>query len=786
MSSTELSKQQAALDRKLCQRSLYYLCKEVLGYKDMVPHVHGHLCSFTTDKKYGRFRQATVPRSWFKTWVLTVGKAIWLTLPDEDGLFKDIYPYKGCDVRVLIASNVIDNAAKMVFKIKQEWMHNERLQAAFPELIPDFNKTRWSDHVAEVVRTINATEGTYTAVGVGGSVISQHFDHILEDDLVYARKDDFTGQELMPSQEDIDNAIGWHKLSFSLLANPKTGCIDNTGTRWAPQDMINYIRKFEKQYACMELACTKDAQWPVTDDSQCVWSERYDVKTLETICHAQGMRIFECFPAETPILKSDFTYSPIQDIKIGDEVVGFSNGEKKSKGKLIKATVNLVECSLKEVVKITLASGKVIRCTADHPWYTGRCDKTHKPYLPADVGRKLLQVHNYYDISNQELLDYKYLAGLIDGEGACNHGSIAIAQSKDANPDVYVAIANVLQRLNIPHTMAVVNSSQTHVLRNKVIRRGFGETFVLSGGRQVKIDIIRFGNPAKSQRIANTIWSTPHGSIKGYDEVITIEPDGVEQVFAIGTTSGNYVAWGYATKNTQYLNRPRATEDIVFKKEHVVIHSSLNEYPSNLEYSSIVDLAGWGDTKGTARNVVLTGAVDDKNHVWIGRLDVRRMNPTEVIDVFKSHSRAFQSRIWIEEIQYQRAIRFFSRQEMERTGESFIQEKLPYDGRKDAKNLRIRSLEPVVSNGFLHILSTMQTLLEELEFYPHSKTVDILDCLGYLIRVAKKPTSAPVVAYVDPFSMGAIEKELKKNASGITGLPFDVQLRQWKPEYGRN
>jgi hypothetical protein len=502
----------------------------VLGYKDMVPHVHGHLCSFTTDKKYGRFRQATVPRSWFKTWVLTVGKAIWLTLPDEDGLYNDIYPYKGCDVRILIASNVIDNAAKMVFKIKQEWMHNERLQAAFPELIPDFNKTRWSDHVAEIVRTINATEGTYTAVGVGGSVISQHFDHILEDDLVYARKDDFTGQELMPSQEDIDNAIGWHKLSFSLLANPKTGCIDNTGTRWAPQDMINYIRKYETQYACMELACTKDRQWPITDNSQCIWPERYDKDTLETICHAQGMRIFQ----------------------------------------------------------------------------------------------------------------------------------------------------------------------------------------------------------------------------------------------------------------TQYLNFPRATEDIVFKKEDVVIHTSFDEYPTGLEYETIVDLAGWGDSKGSARNVVLTGALDDKNNIWIARLDVRRMNPTEVIDIYKAHSRYFKSRIWVEEIQYQRAIRHFSKQEMEKTGEWFVQEKLPYDGRKDAKNLRIRGLEPLIRNRALHILASMNSLLEELEFYPHSKTVDILDCMGYLIKVAKKTMVAPKPTYVDPFSIEAIEKELKKNAGGMAGLPFDVQRAQWKPEYGRN
>lgn len=492
----------------------------------MVPHVHGHLCSFTTHPQFGRFRQATVPRSWFKTWVLTIGKAIWLTLPNDDkadSLYSSLYPYRGPNVRILIASNVIDNAAKMIFKIKQEWMHNERLQAAFPELIPDFNKTRWSDHVAEVKRTLTAQEGTYTAVGAGGSVVSQHFDHIIEDDLVYARKDDFTGMELMPSQEDIDNAIGWHKLSFSLLANPQTGCIDNVGTRWAPQDVIYYIRKFEKQYRCMELAATRGAEWPIIDNAACQWPERYDKATLENICHAQGMRIFE----------------------------------------------------------------------------------------------------------------------------------------------------------------------------------------------------------------------------------------------------------------TQYLNRPRATEDIVFTKDKVVIHDSLEEFPKNTEFATIVDLAGWGDSKGTARNVVLTGTVDDHHHMWIAALDARRMNPSEVIATFKGHSRFFHSRIYIEEIQYQRAIRHFSREEMERTGEAFVQERLPYDGRKDAKNLRIRALEPIVSNGFLHILSNMSTLMEELEFYPHSKTVDILDCMGYLLKVARPPSPVPVKATIDQFSVAQIEKELKGHASGMVGLPFDVQRKAW-------
>lgn len=523
--------QQAQIDRKLSQRSLYYLCKEVLGYRDVVPHVHGDLAHFFTDAQYGRFRQGTMPRSWFKTWFITVAGSIWLTLPDEEQLYTDIFPYKGANCRILIASNVIDNAAKMVHKIKQEWMNNARLREAFPELVPDFNKTRWSDHAAEIERTLNATEASYTAVGVGGSVISQHFDHIIEDDLIYAKKDDFTGSELMPSQEDIDNAIGWHKLSYSLLANPATGGMWNVGTRWAPQDLVNYIRKHEHQYKCFEISATRDAAWPISSDADCIWPERYGKAVMEQIFMSQGARIAE----------------------------------------------------------------------------------------------------------------------------------------------------------------------------------------------------------------------------------------------------------------TQYLNRPRSMDDVVFDATKIVQHASRDEFPSNMTYYTAVDLAGWGDSKGTARNAVVTAARDDKNHVWVARVDVGRFNPTQVIDMYKDHSRQFGSIIYVEEIQYQAAVSFWSREEMERTGEMFTQRRLPRKSYKDAKKLRIVALEPLISNGTLHILSSMKTLLEEVELYPYSKTVDILDCLGYLKEIL--PISRPdaVKLPYEQFKMENIEREIKNKRNGALGLPFDVQLRDRRGLiYGRN
>lgn len=472
----------------------------------MVPHVHGFITDFATNPRYGRFRQATVPRSWFKTWTWTVGKSIWLTLPDEEGLYKDIYPYKGPNVRILIASNVVDNAAKMVNKIKSEWESNDRLRAAFPELIPEFNKTRWSDHLAQVKRTINAQEGTYNAVGVGGSVISQHFDHITEDDIVYAKKDDFTGMELMPSQEDIDNAIGWHKLAFSLLVDPGRSCIDYVGTRWAPHDPIDYIRRHERRYACFEICATKEGIWPIPDDSFCWWPERYGKQVLESIRESQGPKIFE----------------------------------------------------------------------------------------------------------------------------------------------------------------------------------------------------------------------------------------------------------------TQYLNRPRAGEDITFELEYLHRHDTLEEYPQDLNWYTIVDLASWKDKKRICNNVVLTGAVDTRNHMWIGRVDAGRYNPTDVIELIKQHNRQFSSRVYVEEVGYQVSLRHFAKIDMQTEGShQYHINQLPSDNRKNAKDLRIESLQPVVKNGAMHVLRNMRTLIQELEDYPYAHTKDVLDVMGFLLRHARPRSIVTRPAPVGQFTLESILKELK-------------------------
>jgi len=511
---------QAKRDRQLCNRSLYYLCKEVLGYHDMVPHVHGDMTHFITAPEYGRFRQETVPRSFFKTWVLTVGGAMWLTLPDEEGLWKKIYPYKGPDARILIASNVVDNAEKMIHKIRSEWMNNTRLRAAYPELLPPFNKIRWSNSCAELRRPGKFTEGTYTAVGAGGSVISQHFDHIIEDDLIYAKKDDFTGKELMPSQEDIDKAIGWHKLTFSLLSNPQTGTMWNVGTRWAPHDLIDYIRANEKHYSCFEIKATKEGVWPIPNNEYCVWPERYDRKTLIAIRGSQGPHIFE----------------------------------------------------------------------------------------------------------------------------------------------------------------------------------------------------------------------------------------------------------------TQYLCRPRQASDVVFSTAYLNTHGSLAEYPKGISWRTFVDVASWNDRKNLARSVVITLGKCSRTHIWVARCDAGRYNPDEVIARMAAHAKQFQSKVLVEEYQYQKSLRFFTKKYIEEGRiEPFSVEAIPHEAQKDAKEQRIRGLEPLVKNGMLHVLESMADLIEELEDYPYGATKDILDMLGYGFKYAPRSYNTVEGESVDPFSFESIisgVKNAKKDENPVFSDPL--------------
>jgi len=312
--------------RKNCLKSFFCFCKTVMGYDDITEELHGAFCRFLEGPE-GR-KQVCMPRSFVKTWIATIAYSVWIALPrkEADEFPEGINPNDkfynlGPNIRILIASYVISNAEKMIGLIRKTYESNLAMQILFPEVIPDnFKSVKWSNQSACVNRTENATESTFEAAGIGGSSTSRHYDIILEDDLIYANKDDFSGKELQPNQEDIDKAIGWHKIATSLLVPGKHTRIHNTGTRWAKHDLVDYIWTNEPSYVIFRRACVKlsddvlagreaiaDINWRECEPT---WVEAYDHEQLEVIAAGQGPYMFATQYLLMPMSPEELLFKP--------------------------------------------------------------------------------------------------------------------------------------------------------------------------------------------------------------------------------------------------------------------------------------------------------------------------------------------------------------------------------------------------------------------------------------------------------------------------------------------
>ena len=186
----------------------------------------------------------TVPRSFLKTHVVSRYMA-WLAIQDSN-------------TRILYVTNSATNAEKVINMVRMLFEREMLIQQMFPEIIPNFNKVRWSDKCAELVRDSNHAEGTFESAGTNTNIIGRHYNYIIEDDTVAPKKSDIRGGEVMPDRISIEQAIGWHMLAHPLLVDP-TDTIIVQGTRWCKYDLINHVQENEKaKYSFFEIKAYKD------------------------------------------------------------------------------------------------------------------------------------------------------------------------------------------------------------------------------------------------------------------------------------------------------------------------------------------------------------------------------------------------------------------------------------------------------------------------------------------------------------------------------------------------
>jgi phage terminase large subunit-like protein len=441
-----------------------------------------------------------------------------------------------------------------------------------------------------------------------------------------------------------------------------------------------------------------------------------------------GPYLFACNPGDAPVLMADWSSRPIHEIQPGDEVVGWA--AETNRYRLVRSRVLRIFVRQAMTARIVVGD-RVIRCTPDHQFYQGRKRaKRGGEYQPPKIGRKLWFVGEPVFPPPSDADIALWLGGMFDGEGSCANG-ICISQSRSRNSDVCEAIGHRLRRLGFTYREYAPCARQ----------------FRISGGREAMRRFLQWCRPVRARKIIEYLYKRGGWLALRQDKITQITPHKRETVYALETTTGNYVVWGYASSNSQYLNQAIAREEQRFLPEWIVRRDMFLE-------ASEGRLHVWAGNKLIPVNVftavdpalssretadftgIVSIAVDPLGTWYV--LSARRFRGAAHVvieEVIKEIKQWHTGVLGVEVIAFQAALKDFL---LVRLAELNIRVQLVElkTGSGRGKRSRIEGLVPLFAGGRVYIREGVGSELEEelLMWSPVKETGhdDVIDALSHL------------------------------------------------------
>lgn len=162
-----------------------------------------------------------LPRGHLKSSIITIASVLQTVLANPN-------------IRILLTNATEGNACKFLQAIERHCQVNPIIRTLWREKIPDnFNSVRWSAHEMELNRTKVYPEPTIQSMGVGGNLVSRHYDLIVYDDIVNTRNSE--------TPELRRKTYEWYQMTTPLLE--PNGRRWMLGTRYHFEDMYDHILK---------------------------------------------------------------------------------------------------------------------------------------------------------------------------------------------------------------------------------------------------------------------------------------------------------------------------------------------------------------------------------------------------------------------------------------------------------------------------------------------------------------------------------------------------------------
>jgi hypothetical protein len=326
----------------------------------------------------------------------------------------------------------------------------------------------------------------------------------------------------------------------------------------------------------------------VIDDDYALWPTNEAELNFGSIYGSprtkRAYRYWWCNPPETPILMSDYTLRPLGSIEEGDEIIGWepkmgrrASGLYAPRVCMTKSIVTAVSKRAKQkMVKVTFESGHVIRCTPNHVWNLHPTAQNNvrpgrdSEWGVVEVGREISRVIDlhagerpfiYEALDEEQQIAANWLGGLYDGEGS----GAFIGQSESHNGPVRERMKESLDLLGFQYTCNP-------------------DSFWIKGGREELMRFARLTRPTRVYAMDRLIIDNNSASGGGFrfrrpDKIVSIEPDGEDVAIGLTTTTGNYIAWGLASKNSYWYRW--ALADRAF--ENHVDPAKIVYYPTDFE-----------------------------------------------------------------------------------------------------------------------------------------------------------------------------------------------------------